>query len=178
MASFNQYMYNTRAKSHGFTLIEILIVLLIMGMCVGLASAVIRPDQQATLGVEAERLAQLLDITIEESNLSGKSYAWTADKTGYRFWRLSKDNEWREPGDNDLLRARALPPGMTISSLQINNEENHRAMRLEFTPYNPVPAFSINMVFGNAHHTITASPIGEIQVLAPERVASEKFAKL
>ncbi len=170
-------MHNIRARNRGFTLIEILIVLLIMGMCVGLASAIVRPDQQAALGVEAERLARLLDITIEESSFSGKSLAWTADKSGYRFWRLSKDNEWREIRDNDLLRARALPPGMTISSLEIENEASHGTMRLEFTPYNPLPSFSINMAFGNARHSIIASPIGELQVLAPERETSEKFAQ-
>lgn len=175
MGALNQSIHNTRAKNLGFTLIEILIVLLIMGMCVGLASAIIRPDQQATLGVEAERLAQLLDITIEESNVGRKSFAWTADSSGYRFWHQNKDNEWREVSDNDLLRARSLPPGMTISSLQIDNQTSHRAMRLEFTPYSPPPSFSINMDFGSARHTITASPIGELQIFASARGENEKF---
>jgi len=159
---------DTVTRTRGFTLIEVLVVLLIMGMFVGLASAIARPDDREILQVEADRLAELLQLAIEESNFSGKSMAWTADKTGYRFWRMTADNSWIEIRDNDLFRARKLPEGMTISSLQIENTnrraDRHSEMRLEFTPANAMLPFSINMSLGAARHSITASPIGELQV--------------
>ena len=54
---------NTAAgRTRGFTLIELLVVLMIMGLIVGLVSAIVRPDDRGQLRVEAERLAQLLDL--------------------------------------------------------------------------------------------------------------------
>ena len=164
---------NTFDRNRGFTLIELLSVVLIIGICVGLASAIVRPNDQDALRVEAERLGKLLELAMEESSVSGKSIAWTADQSAYRFWRLSNDNEWREMSNNEWVRARTLPKGMTITGLQIENATTpgpgtHRAMRLEFSPYSSPPAFTISMTFGSARHKISSSPIGELLVLPDE----------
>ena len=55
----------------GFTLIELLVVLLIMGIFVGLVSTITQPDDRALVRVEAERLAQLLDLAATKSRLTG-----------------------------------------------------------------------------------------------------------
>ena len=46
----------------GYTLLEVLIVMLIMGLLLGLVSAIARPDERSLLHLEAERLAQLLNL--------------------------------------------------------------------------------------------------------------------
>ncbi|MDP1716865.1 MAG: type II secretion system protein, partial [Burkholderiales bacterium] len=48
-----------RRGRRGFTLIEMLVVMLIMGLLVGLVATITRPDDRALLRIEAERLAQL-----------------------------------------------------------------------------------------------------------------------
>jgi general secretion pathway protein H len=151
--------------SRGFTLIEVLVVLLIMGLFVGLASAIVRPDERGLLRVEAERLALLLDLAASESRLAGKPIAWTADGPGYRFWRMTGDDGWTEVRDSDLLRARALPQGMLISGLQVENAPSRGAMRLEFGPYGTALAFNIELSFGAAHYAVAASPIGMLRVV-------------
>jgi general secretion pathway protein H len=154
-------------RTWGFTLIEVLVVLLIMGLFVGLVSAIVRPDARALLRVEAERLAQLLDLAAAESRLTGKSIAWTADGPGYRFWRMT-GAEWSEVRDSDLLRARALPQGMTISGLQVESMRSPEHMRLEFNPYGATLSFSVEMSLGAAHDTVLGSPIGDVRV-SPEQ---------
>lgn len=155
-------------RARGFTLIEVLVVLLIMGLFVGLVSAIVRPDDRGLLRVEAGRLAQLLDLAAAESRLTGKSIAWTADGPGYRFWRMSGHADWLEARDSDLLRARALPQGMVIRSLQIENGPAHGAMRLEFAPYNAALAFHIEMSLGAARYAVAGSPVGEVRAVAWE----------
>lgn len=140
-------------------------MLLIMGLFVGLVSAIVRPDDRALLRVEAERLAQLLDLATEESRLTGNAIAWTADGPGYRFWRRTGDGEWSEVRDSDLLRARTLPQGMMISGLQVENMPAHGAMRLEFAPDGSTLSFTIEMSLGAARFAVAASPIGELRVL-------------
>ncbi len=141
-------------------------MLAIMGLFVGLVSVIVRPDERGLLRVEAERLAQLLDLAAEESRLTGRSIAWTADGRGYRFWRASGDTGWIEARDDDLLRARTLPQHMMISGLRVENGPAQGAMRLEFSPYGgAVLAFTVEMSLGAARDTVAASPIGEVRVL-------------
>lgn len=164
------------SSRRGFTLIEVLVVLLIMGLLAGLVSAIVRPDDRGLVRLEAERLAQLLDLAAAESRLTGNATAWTADGPGYRFWRMSGDAEgsaqWSEIRDNDLLRSRTLPQGMMIAGLQVENRPAHDAMRLEFAPNRPAPAFSIEMSLGAARYAVAASPIGELRVLPGEGESS------
>ncbi len=152
-------------EGRGFTLIEMLVVLLIMGLLVGLVSTITRPDDRALLRVEAERLAQLLDLAAAESRLTGKSIAWTTDGPGYRFWQFQEDTGWSEIRDSDPLRARTLPQGITISGLQVENMPAHDAMRLEFVPYGPALSFNIEMAFGAERYTVAASPVGDVRAL-------------
>lgn len=154
--------------SCGFTLLELLVVLLIMGLFVGLVSAVVRPDDRGRLRVEAERLAQLLDLAAEESRLTGRSIAWTGDAPGYRFWRMGENTDWIEVHDSDLLRRRSLPPGMRIAGLRVENMPARDAMRLEFAPWGMAPSFSIDLSLGDARLTVVSSPTGEIRVLPAE----------
>ena len=163
-------------KIRGFTLIEVLVVLLIMGLFVGMVSAIVRPDDRGLLRVEAERLAQLLDLAAAESRLTGKSIAWTADGPGYRFWRMTGDAEWSEVRDSDLLRARTLPKGMTISGLQVENMRSPEHMRLEFNPYAPALSFTIEMSLGAVRYAVAGSPIGEVRVLTGEGESSGGLA--
>ena len=160
----------------GFTLLELLVVLLIIGLLVGLATVIARPNDRGLLRLEVERLAQLLDLAAEESHLTGKPIAWTANEGNYRFWRMTIDAggtaqdtpQWLEIRDSDLLRTRTLPQGMRITGLKIDNRPAREAMRIEFAAYGPTPSFRVELVLGTAHSAVLASPVGEIKVLADE----------
>ena len=165
------------SSRRGFTLIEVLVVLLIMGLLVGLVSAIVRPDDRALLHVEAERLAQLLDLAAAESRLTGHSIAWTADGSGYRFWRLQEDTGWSDLRDSDPLRARTLPQGITISGLQVETVRPQGVMRLEFTPYGPTLAFNVEMSLGAERYAIAASPVGEVRVWPGEGKTNDATAR-
>lgn len=148
----------------GFTLIEMLVVLMMMGIFIGLVSANMRPSERDLLRIEAERLAQLLDLAADESRITGKSVAWIADESGYRFWRLGGDNEWSEIRDSDLLRMRSLPQGMTISSLRIEGMRPQKFMRVEFSPGGVMFAFTVDLSIGSEHYAVAASPVGDFRV--------------
>ena len=152
----------------GFTLIEMLVVLMIMGLFVGLVSTITQPDDRAVLQLEAERLSQLLDFAATEARLTGKSIAWTADESGYRFWRAGDDGAWTEIRDSELLRARTLPQGVVVSDFRVENMRPQGAMRLEFAPQGSSLAFTISMSFGGAHYAVTGSPVGEVRVVPGE----------
>src|SRR4051812_2638829 len=92
----------------GFTLIELLVIVLVIGVSAGLVTVTFRPSERATIDIEAQRLARLLELAALESRASGNAIAWTSDGQHYRFWR-QVDRAWSEILDNDALRARSLP---------------------------------------------------------------------
>lgn len=150
--------------SPGFTLIEMLAVLLVMGLLLGLSSAIIRPDERTQLRVESDRLAQLLDLAATEAALSGKPLAWSSDGKSYRFWSRDKDG-WIELRNHGSLRARPLPQGMAISHLSIDSRRTQDGMRLEFAAHGTVSAFSLELSLGAERYAIEASPVGEMRVV-------------
>ena len=162
--------------SRGFTLIEMLVVLMIMGLFVGLVSTITRPDDRAVLRLETERLSQLLDFAATEARLTGKSIAWTADESGYRFWRAGDDAGWSEIRDSELLRARTLPQGMAVSGFRVENMRPQGAMRLEFAPQGSSLAFTIGLSLGAEHYAVTGSPVGEVRAVPGQGTANGKVA--
>jgi len=137
-------------------------VLLVMGLCAGLVAAISQPDDRARLRVEAERLAQLLDLATIEARFTGKPIAWTAEAAQYRFWRWRDDAGWSEARD-DSLRPRSLPPGMAISELRVEGVRPAQGMRLEFGPHTSL-AYDLQMSLGAARYAVAASPLGEVRI--------------
>jgi len=157
--------FNGRARAWGFTLIEMLVVLMIMGLFVGLVSVIVQPDERAVLRLEADRLSELLDLAGTEARLTGKNIAWTADAAGYRFWRAGDNLDWLEIRGDEPLRSRLLPQGVGVSGLQIENMPARDAMRLEFTPQGSSLAFTVVLSSGVERYAIEGSPVGEVRVL-------------
>lgn len=158
-------------RTAGFTLIEMLVVMLIMGLMLGMVVTIVRPDDRARVCLEAERLAQLLELAAMEARFTGQPVAWTPDEQGYRFWRMTADTRWAELRDSDALRPRALPQGMRVSALQVENVPVTGDMRLEFMPQGRVFAFTIDMALGAARCAVAASPLGEVRVSSQDEAS-------
>lgn len=106
----------------GYTLVELLVVLVVIGIMLGLVSLSIAPDRQAQLKRDAERLEALFALAAEEAQLSSHAIAWRGDAKGYAFFRRDGD-EWRPmPGDAQF-RARAwdlAPMRLTLVASDVN----------------------------------------------------------
>jgi len=138
--------------------------MLVMALAAGLIVAVAQPDERTHLRVEAERLAQLLDLAAEESRLTGKPIAWSADAVQYRFWRWSAAAGWSEAQD-DSLRSRSLRPGLSISDLRVEAMRTEGGLRLEFNPHAAL-AYDFHMSLGAQRYTVAGSPLGEVRIHA------------
>ena len=149
--------------TRGFTLLEMLVVVLIMGILVGVVSARLQPGNRDVLRVEANRLAQLLELASQEARITGIAVAWTSDGFGYKFWRQGSDDMWSEIRDDDLLRVRKLPHGMLISQLRNEAGRAHPTLHLEFASDGSMSAFSMDLTLANEHYAVAASPVGDLR---------------
>lgn len=82
-----------RRPRAGFTLVELMVTLVIIGLAAG-AVLLTAPDPRPTVGEEADRLAARLVRGREEAILTNRPVTVTIDTRGYRFETL-QDEAWR-----------------------------------------------------------------------------------
>ncbi len=103
-----------RVRSKGFTLIEIMIVVFIVGLITAAAVISFGGDRRDTeLDKEAERLHALIDYAREQAELQTRDYGVRMDRLGYGFVVFNPlSNEWRYAEEDDALRERKWPDGL------------------------------------------------------------------
>ena len=94
-------------KNGGFTLLELLVVLAILGIVAGLVTLSTAPAEQRRVAEEADRLAALFRLAQDEARISGQRMIWQADARGYRF--LTSDGVRGAQNADDPLRPRQWP---------------------------------------------------------------------
>ena len=82
----------TGADEAGFTLVEMIVAVAILGLLTG-AVVMNLPDTGARLGDEADALAARLRRAQEEAILTNRPVEVAVDETGYRF-RVQRRGEW------------------------------------------------------------------------------------
>ena len=102
------------APSSGFTLIEIMVVVFIVGLLASAAVIVFGGESRDTqLDREAERLNALFDYAREQAELQTRDYGFRTHRGSYQFVVFDPlRNEWRLVMEDDSLRERNLPEGL------------------------------------------------------------------
>ena len=148
----------------GFTLVEMVVVVLIMGILAGTVGARLQPGHRDVLRVEAERLAQLFELAGQEARITGAAIVWTSDGFRYEFSRLGRNDVWSEIRDDDVLRARRLPHAMVISQLRNEAGAPQATLRLQFPAGGSMSAFSMDLTLADEHYGVAASPVGDLRI--------------
>jgi general secretion pathway protein H len=103
-------------RQRGFTLLELLVVLIIIGIVVSMATLSVGGNEARTLRDEAQRLSALIDLAIQESVLNGREMALELDEEGYRFLAYDLENEKWQPIEESTFRPRELPQGIELQA--------------------------------------------------------------
>ena len=105
------------AKEHpqaGFSLLEVLVVLFIIGVAVTFATLSLGTDHRSRLlRVEAERLAHLIQIASQQAVMQSRQFGLDVSSDGYRFY-IFNQHKWTPLEGDDLLRQRHLPAGFRL----------------------------------------------------------------
>lgn len=97
----------------GFSLIELLVVLLLIGIILTMATLTVRPGLGVADGDdEAARLAALLQLAREQAVLQGDEHGLELNSGSYRLLML--DNRVWAPLTDPVWRPRILPPELRL----------------------------------------------------------------
>jgi general secretion pathway protein H len=150
--------------SRGFTLIEILVVIVIISILLALVRVNFVQDEKAVLTDEANRLAALLQHAQDEAMVSGKSIAWSANEASYQFWQLDKEGKWAAQEGDEVLRQRAFPVAIEWGEIKVNGSPIKLADRLLFTAGGINAPFEIKLRFKGREMMVRGDAVGRVSV--------------
>ena len=152
-----------RRLPHGFTLLELLVVMVIAGILLGMVSFNAMPDERQALQHDAQRIALLLQLARDEAIVRNRPIAFEAEADRYRFL-LHNEHTWQILKQDDLLREREFkrfPVTFSISPPIIGHAT---PLRIIFGREPVDKPFVLTLAVGDAQATIRADGIGHFVV--------------
>jgi general secretion pathway protein H len=151
-------------RQRGFTLLEMLVVLVIAGLLVSLASLSLTRNPRTDLNEEAQRLALLFESAGDEAQVRARPIAWMPLENGFRF-DIRTDDGWH-PLRDDLLGPRNWEGGVTGVSINYpgsSGSDSQRDRVLFGTESIDAPV-SVTLYSGAGSATIVGTGNGRYEV--------------
>lgn len=99
--------------STGFTLLEIMLVLVLLGVMAVVVVPTIAPPQKEDAKTEAYRFYQLIQLWTEQSLLSGQTLGLRVEDESYRLLRLTSQ-DWQSVEQDRTVTSVTLPEGVEM----------------------------------------------------------------
>jgi len=103
-------------RQRGFTLIEILVVVVIIALMAAVMTVAVGAlggDRQ--IEEEADRIADVLSVTLEQAELEGRDYGLRVEPDGYEVMVFDGRRGWTPAGGDRWFEWHGLPPGLSVS---------------------------------------------------------------
>jgi general secretion pathway protein H len=102
------------APARGFTLLEIMVVLVLVGILSSFALLSVGGGPKERLAEEAQRLAALVQLHQQEAILSGEPHGIRFARTGYTVLRQDEKGAWQPSDAADTLIQHDLPDEIVL----------------------------------------------------------------
>jgi general secretion pathway protein H len=151
------------SRHAGFTLLELLVVLVIVGITLGIISFNAMPSPRQALQNEAQRIALLLQLARDEAIVRDRAIAFEVDAEGYRFLQR-EEKSWQPLPSDDLLRPRAFEHSPVMLSVYPVPPGEATPLRILFGREPVQQPFVLTLGLADASVAIRADGIGHFTV--------------
>jgi general secretion pathway protein H len=108
-------------RMQGFTLIEVMVVLVIVGVLASMVTLSLAPDTHRVMGDEAVRLSRVIEQAADAAEMGDPLVlVWT--RTGYGFRRQTDDGRFIDTGE-DFFAPRRWPDGIGSGPARIDGKD-------------------------------------------------------
>jgi general secretion pathway protein H len=152
-----------RAASRGFTLLELLVVLVIAGIMLGVVSLSGLPNEKQALQNDAQRIALLMQLARDEAIVRNRPIAFEADSDRYRFL-MRDDKTWNPLGQDEMLRERDFKRAPISVSISPGVATQLNPLRIVFGREPVDKPFELTLAAADASVVIRADGIGHFVV--------------
>ncbi|MET0980986.1 MAG: GspH/FimT family pseudopilin [Telluria sp.] len=153
-------------RAAGFTLVEILIVMTIIGITLGMVSLNAIPSPRQDLENEAKRLTLLLQLARDEAIVRNRQVAFEATPERYRFLVRTEEG-WVPVTKDDLLRERPFRNAPIRLLLDPPPAGFNESMRVTFGREPVDKPFVLTLASGDYSVAIRADGVGHFTVIEP-----------
>ncbi|HEX8955033.1 MAG TPA: GspH/FimT family pseudopilin [Burkholderiaceae bacterium] len=152
-------------RARGFSLLELLIVMAIVGLTLGMVSLSASQSAQKDLQNDAQRIALLLQMARDEAIVRDRPVAFEADENHYGFL-VKNDKDWEAISDDDLMRSREFKraPVTLLMTPQPDSSQNNGMLRIVFGREPVDKPFVLKLAQGDDAVSIQADGIGHFTV--------------
>lgn len=155
-------LFPDRPKTHsqrGFTLLELLVVLVVVGVMLGVVSLNAAQSDHQKLQTDAQRLALLFQLARDEAIVRNRPTAFEADEHSYHFL-VRNGNRWEVMNDLDLLRERQFTFQPTSLVLSNGSRSDGSSLRIQFAREPVDRPFVLELLAGTDRVRIRSDGIG------------------
>ncbi|WP_442793653.1 GspH/FimT family pseudopilin [Paraburkholderia sp. ZP32-5] len=152
-------------RQAGFTLLEMMVVMLIVGLLVAVVSLAPARNRRTDLSEEAQRLASLLESAGDEAEVRSVPIAWQPVDGGYRFYQQADNGAWTPLG-GDVFRAHQWAVDVTDVSIRYQGSDKE-AKRVVFGDESIDVPVRITLVSGGVRLQVVGTGIGNFVVKRP-----------
>ena len=150
----------------GFTLIEMLIVVVVIGIASGLVIVNLGGDDRRTAEREAARLAGALEHAAALAQWQSVTLGISAEGRNYRFWRRGADGQWQALVDDDVLAPRALPPEIMVTPVSYATAPVAADAVLPFRPSGRNEPYALLLTAPAWSVVIAGDPLNRVAIAA------------
>ena len=153
-------------QASGFTLLEMMVVLIIIGISFSFMVPNFMKNDEDILKEESMRLVALLDYAADTASSTGHWLSWRTTAAGYRFMQRDDNKDsWQPITSDDVLRERHLPAGLTMAVGDGQQELIKDNGSIKISPTGVQSPFQIELSLGKFKRVVRGNLIGKAEVL-------------